>query len=197
MKNVLLITADELRGDCTGYIGNPDVKTPNLDRFAARGTVFENHFAQFPKCVPSRCSMHTGRYTHTDGLRSVMGPNHLPKGDPNLAEFLRVRGFETAVLGLNHVWDDKWFYGEGDRLNRRGAGAVDFTSFTAELAPLAKTAREYPPGRQRSGPHIEALADVLNNFFARRGLTRRLCGEARGERGKAEQHRERMEHVAR
>jgi choline-sulfatase len=158
--NILIITADEMRGDCTGYIGNPDVKTPNLDRLAARGTVFENHFAPFPKCVPSRCAMHTGRYTHTDGLRTVMGPNHLPKGSPNLAEFLRSQGYETAVFGLNHLWQDDWFYGEGDRRNQRGAGVVDYTSFTEEFAQLAMVSREYPFGKARMGKQIEALAEV-------------------------------------
>ena len=163
--NILFITADEMRGDCTGYIGNPDIKTPHLDRLAAGGTVFENHFAPFPKCVPSRCSMHTGRYTHTDGLRTVMRANHLPKGTPNLGEFLRSQGYETAVLGLNHLWEDSWFYGEGERLNKRGGGAVDYTSFTEELAPLTKTPRNYPPGTPRTGPHIDALAEVDYDGF--------------------------------
>lgn len=73
MKNVLFLTADELRADGTGFMGNPTVRTPHLDALAARGTVFERHFAPFPKCVPARCAMQTGRYTHSDGLRSVMG----------------------------------------------------------------------------------------------------------------------------
>ena len=66
-NNVLLITADEMRGDSWGGAGNADVPTPHLDRLAGRGTVFESHFTPFPKCVPARCSMHTGRYCHTDG----------------------------------------------------------------------------------------------------------------------------------
>ncbi|MGB6222120.1 sulfatase-like hydrolase/transferase [Haloferula sp.] len=178
--NVLLITADEMRGDCTGYIGNPDVKTPHLDALASSGTVFENHFAPFPKCVPSRCSMHTGRYTHTDGLRTVSPANHLPKGMPNLGEFLRTQGFETAVLGINHLWEDSWFYGEGDRQNKRGGGAVDYTSFTEDLAPLAKTKRSYPPGTPRSGPHIDALAEVDYQGLVT-GTTEAFCDENRAD----------------
>jgi len=160
-RNILFITSDEMRGDVQGYSGNPDVQTPHLDALAARGCVFERHFAPYPKCVPSRCAMHTGRYTHTDGLRSVMGANHLPKGTPTLAECLRQQGYETAVLGLNHVWEDTWFYGDGDQRNRKGAGVVDYTSFThGPIGELAKTARQYPPGKQASGPHIDALAEV-------------------------------------
>ncbi len=159
--NILWITSDELRGDSTGFMGNPDVRTPHLDELAARGTVFERHFVPFPKCVPSRCAMHTGRYTHTDGLRTVMGPNHLPKGSPTLAECLRDHGYETAVLGLNHVWEDSWFYGEGKERNTKGAGVVDYTSFTeGPLREAAMQERTYPDGVAASGLHIEALAEV-------------------------------------
>lgn len=160
-KNILFITSDEMRGDVQGYSGNPDVQTPNLDALAARGCVFAKHFAPFPKCVPSRCSMHTGRYTHTDGLRSVMGPNHLPKGTPTLAGLLRERGYETAVLGLNHVWEDPWFYGEGDQRNEKGVGITDYQSFTkGRLADLAMQSRTYPAGTPPTGPHIDALAQI-------------------------------------
>lgn len=160
-KNILFITSDEMRGDCTAYIGNPDIQTPNLDALASRGTVFEKHFAPFPKCVPSRCTMHTGRYTHTDGFRTVMGPNHLPAGDPTMGEFLRQSGYETAVLGLNHVWEHNSFYGTGEQLNQKGAGVVDYTSFTeGPLGQMAHQAREYPKGTARTGPQVEALAEV-------------------------------------
>jgi len=161
MKNILLITADEMRGDCAGFMGNPDVQTPHLEALAATGMVFERHFVPFPKCVPSRCAMHTGRYTHTDGLRTVMGPNHLPKGSPNLAEFLRANGYETAVLGLNHVWEENWFYGEGEHRNQPGHSVVDYHSFTeGVMRDLAMQARTYPDGKPRTGPHIEALQEI-------------------------------------
>ena len=159
-KNILFITSDEMRSDVLGCMGNPDIKTPNIDALAARGTVFENHFVPFPKCVPSRCAMHTGRYTHTDGIRTVMGANHLPKGAPNMGEFLRDQGYETAVLGLNHVWEDSWFYGSGENTNKKGAGAVDYQSFTdGPLAEISGKVREYPADTQITGPHIDAMAE--------------------------------------
>jgi choline-sulfatase len=160
-RNILLITADELRGDCLATMGNPDVLSPHIDALAARGAVFEKHFTPFPKCVPARCAMHTGRYTHTDGLRTVMGPNHLPEGDPTLGEFLRKQGYETAVLGLNHVWEDDWFYGKGEEANQPGAGVVDYTSFTeGPIGDLAMQQRTYPEAQARAGAHIDALAPV-------------------------------------
>lgn len=157
-KNILLITADEMRADCTGFSGNPDVKTPNLDRFASEGTVYSNHFAVFPKCVPSRASMHTGRYTHTDGLRTVMGANHIPEGTPNLAERLKKAGYETAVFGLNHVWEEEWFRGRGEQANKLGEGLADYNSFTdGALAEIALKERFYPESKERSGVGPEGI----------------------------------------
>jgi choline-sulfatase len=66
--NVLLISIDDLN-DWVGCLGgHPQAKTPNLDRLASMGTLFENAHCQSPVCNPSRASMMTGRYPHTTGI---------------------------------------------------------------------------------------------------------------------------------
>ena len=180
-KNILFITSDELRGDCLGVTGNPDVKTPNIDQLAARGSLFEKHFTPFPKCVPARCAMHTGRYTHTDGLRTVMGPNHLPEGSPNMGEFLREQGYETAVFGLNHLWEADWFYGKGETANEKSAGVVDYNSFTnGALDDMALRERTYPQGTPREGEHLKALDQLGFNGLIQ-GSKVDFCDENRAE----------------
>jgi len=179
---VLLITADEMRGDSWGGAGNADVPTPHLDCLAGRGTVFESHFTPFPKCVPARCAMHTGRYCHTDGLRTVMPENHLPEGVPTLAECLRRHGYETAVLGLNHVWEAGWFYGRGSEQNRKGAGAVDYTSFTeGRMADLAKVPRDRGAGTPRTGEAVEALLRAIDFKGLRAGVEQGLLDDNRAD----------------
>ena len=61
--NVLLIVADDLNCDIGAY-GNSIVKTPNIDRLAEKGILFENAHNQYPLCGPSRASFLTGMYTN-------------------------------------------------------------------------------------------------------------------------------------
>ena len=123
-KNLIIVTSDELRGDSTGFGGNPDCKTPNLDAFAQKSVVFDHHFAVHGKCVPSRISIVTGRYSHTDGYRTIT--QHLPPNHPNLLTTLKAAQYETAVFGINHVWHDPDFWGT----NKKSSGCVDYHSYT-------------------------------------------------------------------
>lgn len=62
--NMLFIMSDEHSKRVLGCLGNSVVKTPNLDRLAARGVSFTDAYCNSPICVPSRASFHTGRYVH-------------------------------------------------------------------------------------------------------------------------------------
>jgi len=62
--NLLFITSDQHNTHALGCYGHPVVRTPNLDRLAARGTRFDNAYTSCPICVPVRASLATGRYVH-------------------------------------------------------------------------------------------------------------------------------------
>lgn len=53
--NIVLIMTDQLRGDCLGIAGHPDVKTPYLDTLAANGVLFENAYSSCPSCTTAIC----------------------------------------------------------------------------------------------------------------------------------------------
>ncbi len=122
--NLIVLTSDEMRGDCPGYMGNPDCRTPSLDRFARRGVAFKRHFSVFPKCVPARIAAMTGRYCHTDGFRTIH--QHLPNDQPDVLAALKAHGYESALFGINHCWENVY----GDHLNQKGAGYLDYHSYT-------------------------------------------------------------------
>lgn len=66
-RNILLIMADEYQAAALSCRGHPFVRTPNLDRLAARGTRFDNAYTPSPICVPARAALATGRYIHATG----------------------------------------------------------------------------------------------------------------------------------
>lgn len=149
MRNLIIITSDEMRGDCAGFAGNLDCKTPHLDALAEKAVVFTRHFAVQGKCVPSRISIMTGRYAHTDGFRTIH--QHLPADQPDLLKLLRKSGYETAVFGHNHVWEDFW----GD--NSKSSGCVDYHSYTKECGFDGLLQKSWPvPPKPENGispPH--------------------------------------------
>jgi len=65
--NVLFLIADDLN-NFLGCYGDPRAKTPNLDRLAARGVLFDRAYCAFPLCGPSRNSMLTGLYPNSSGI---------------------------------------------------------------------------------------------------------------------------------
>ena len=58
--NIVFIMTDQMRGDCMGIAGHPDVKTPFLDTLAARGTLFDRAYSACPSCIAARAALHTG-----------------------------------------------------------------------------------------------------------------------------------------
>jgi arylsulfatase A-like enzyme len=108
--NVLLISIDALRRDHLGCYGYKRVGTPNIDRFAASGTKFENAFCNSPWTLPSMASMITGRYPSICG---VDAGHRIRPELPTLAELLRDKGYRTEAYVTNVFIYPEYGYARG------------------------------------------------------------------------------------
>jgi len=101
LPNILLITADQLRWDCLGCMGNPVIRTPHLDALADEGTRFTNAFSPDPICVPARACIMTGNYPQLcTGAKTNSGS--IRACQPLLTEVLKSAGYRTYALGKLH-----------------------------------------------------------------------------------------------
>jgi len=72
-SNIVLITADTLRADKLGAYGNREIETPNLDRLASEGVVFDHASTAVPLTLPAHASILTGTYPLYHGVRDNGG----------------------------------------------------------------------------------------------------------------------------
>lgn len=101
-KNILLICVDQMRGDCLGYAGHPDVKTPYLDSLAMAGTYFPNAYTACPSCIAARAALLTGRSPSSNGRVGYCDGIEWNYRQ-TLAEEMTAAGYYTQCIGKMHV----------------------------------------------------------------------------------------------
>ena len=99
--NVLWICTDQQRYDSLGCYANPWVRTPNLDRLAENGVLFERAFCQAPVCTPSRASFLTGRYPRTARCRQNGQP--IPQDEVLVTRLFSEAGYVCGLAGKLHL----------------------------------------------------------------------------------------------
>src|SRR5690606_26964116 len=97
--NILFIFSDDHAYQAIGAYGNKMAKTPNIDRIAAEGAVFRNFFVTNSICGPSRASLLTGKYSHSNGFTSN-------EERFNISQFVFSRLMKDA--GYQTAWVGKW-----------------------------------------------------------------------------------------
>ena len=104
VKNILFIMFDQLRWDYLSCYGHPWLKTPHIDRLAAKGVRFDKAYIQSPLCGPSRMSTYTGRYVHSHGASTNNVP--LKVGERTMGDHLRDAGMGCWLVGKTHMAAD-------------------------------------------------------------------------------------------
>ena len=151
--NLLIVLCDDLGyGDLACY-GNKEIKSPNVDAFAAQGLRLTHCFAAAPNCSPSRTGMMTGRTPTRVGVWNwipFFSPMHVPRSEITIATLLRNAGYQTCHVGKWHLngcfnlpeqpqpWDhgfNHWFSTQNNALpNHRNP--VNFVRNGREVGPL-------------------------------------------------------------
>lgn len=102
--NIIFVLADDLGYGDIGPFGQTKIRTPNLDKLAAQGMRFTQHYAGNAVCAPSRCVLMTGKHPGHAWIRNNREVQ--PEGQPPLraeevtiAEALKGAGYVSAVIG--------------------------------------------------------------------------------------------------
>ena len=102
--NIVMVLVDDMRWDEMRVAGHPFIDTPNMDRLAREGARFTNAFATTPLCSPSRATLLTGQYAHTNGIiDNTARPSHSLQVFP--LELQRA-GYRTGFFGKWHMGND-------------------------------------------------------------------------------------------
>jgi choline-sulfatase len=173
--NVLFIAVDDLRPEVNAA-GSNLIKTPNLDRIAARGTTFDRAYCQQAVCSPSRTSLMTGR--RPDATRVWDLETHFRKALPDavtVAQYFKDHGYHSQAMG-------KIFHGGFDdapswSVPWETPKAPAYAS-AAALKMVSDPANIDKKGRAR-GPAVES-ADVPDDTYTD-GKTARLAAKTLGE----------------
>jgi arylsulfatase A-like enzyme len=139
--NVLVIVIDTLRADHLSSYGYSRTTSPNIDRLASNGVLFENAIAPSSWSLPSHASLVTGRAVHEHGMGNIRPMPWLGWGNrglnglPTIAEELQKRGYRTGAFSANRIYFtsnvglgrgflhfDDYFDGVGDCFVRTGFG---------------------------------------------------------------------------
>jgi uncharacterized sulfatase len=148
--DVLFIVIEDLAAITGGY-GHPLVKTPNIDKLAKGGVLFDRAYCQAAVCNPSRASVSTGLRPESTGVynNSLDWRGQIPPGHLTLPEYFQANGYETVTCGKIH---------HHERLFKRAIPGAQEREDRMWNRKLAIQAKGYvTPPRRPGAPRPEGL----------------------------------------
>lgn len=176
--NVLIFLVDDLRNDL-GCYGNTIVKSPNIDKLAKNGVVFNKAYCQQAICAPSRMSILTGMRPENIGIYDIFSPMRKTRKDLiSIPQFFKSYGYKTASIGkvYHHSRDDKEVWDVFHEKEKNTYVSKENTDFIENSKSSGKTAKgpafekvetsddAYKDGRAAKHA-IETLQKLKNNKF--------------------------------
>ena len=191
--NIVFLLTDDQRWDALGCMGNALIQTPNLDKLAAEGTLFTNHFATTPICAASRASVFTGLHTRCHGIEDFGTPLSPELWRITYPAMLRQAGYRTAFIGKWGLGGDlpvddfdyfdgfegQGFYFQKDAIGefaqgeeggphltaKLGGKAVDFLQTTPSDAPFCLSVSFKAPHVQDQDPRQYLYDPALDAMY--------------------------------
>jgi arylsulfatase A-like enzyme len=102
--NIVIIISDDHAYQAIGAYGSKLTKTPNIDRIAKAGVIFNKAYVTNSICGPSRAVILTGKYSHKNGFKDNE-TSHFDHSQDNFAKHLQAGGYQTAWIGKLHLGD--------------------------------------------------------------------------------------------
>ena len=97
--NIIFLLTDDQRYDALGCMGNTEIHTPNIDRLADKGVIFDNYYTTTAICMASRAQIMTGMYEYKTGCNFTHGPLSQEKFEESYPMLLRKSGYTTGFAG--------------------------------------------------------------------------------------------------
>lgn len=185
--NILIIMCDDLGYADVGFNGATDIRTPELDRLAAAGTVCTSAYVAHPFCGPSRMGLLSGRYPHEFGGQFNHPPYQeglteydtlgIPQSETLISTVLQKAGYFTGAIGKWHLGIDKPFHpnnrGFDDFYGFLGGGHMYFPEKYTGIY-----ARQKKNGVKRINEYVFPLEHNGQPVEPKGYLTDELSGEA-------------------
>lgn len=178
--NLLYIHTDQHNPYVTGCYGDPLVQTPNLDRLAANGVVFENTYCNSPICVPSRMAMLTGQHPYQN---EVWTNSHgLDSSIPTMAHAMGAAGYHPILIGRMHSVGPDQLHGYAERLvgdhsgNYIGGRGPDRGILDGTAGPDRVSLVKSGPGQSAYEVHDDYVTAATIDTLNRLGVKQKADG---------------------
>src|ERR1700679_266581 len=115
--NILFILTDDQRWNTLGCMGDTNILTPNIDRLAKEGVLFQNHFVTTSICCCSRASIFTGQYMRRHGITNFDKPFANAQWAKTYPALLQQNGYRTGFIGKFGVGNDAAVYAMSNKFD--------------------------------------------------------------------------------
>lgn len=174
--DIVVVLCDDLNPFYTGFAGDPDAETPNLDALAAESVVFTQCYTASPVCMSSRTAIVTGLYPHNTGAWGNANELFVPPTLTSLFSDFKATGYATSVIGKTHWFAGRGFRSQFDSLDDyyKGIG-VDHIREVATTFSSRNGKGRYQDFLQEIGKFEAQSADLTerlatNQYVARKSL---------------------------